>query len=384
MNAGDADSIGPYNNMRIPVGAEEDSPYLRLFDWSTGSHRVFVTGLPGTGKTNVLQDAAMRNLNSDVMTFWWGEARPQWRRMFPDNYQLLVEDGLDVRLFKQWDDRSDEEEVRARKVTGLKTEQQFFEAAQLRALNVLVFQPTATFGPYCPEHPFLGPHEHNWRADRLLSFLEWMHYRRGLKRVATFLDETGKLAPGTCSSEDGSYRRGLRLARIIEDSRSDFQDLWMTSHAPADLLHVCLKKIETQIKFAGKPDPSDRHSPAAHDALSIGECYVEGPTAQGRRFDLLKLAPPSEPPFRLILRITGESSLVTSLRRAPPPPHARVVGGEGPSPGRSKVKDSCPRCGARVSHGHGHLARHLRDSCSGVSPVTSPPVTPPAEARGEG
>jgi hypothetical protein len=317
---------------RFPEGFENDSPLYALMDREKGGVTVYVDGLPRMGKTTLLQRIARELIglkSPPHKVFWWGEPRPQYQTFFPDHYQLLVEQDLELELVRQWPGLAREERVPFRAKTGLNTMSEFYEAADPGLLNVLVFDEAQ-------------------RADRILAFLELVNRRRGLEHVAVVIDETAKIAPGAAKREDGSYYRGLRLARALEDTGKSHVSVFMSSHFPTDLWYVCLHKVQYHVAFAGQHSPKDRHSREAQNALKVGEFYVNGPTLSGKRYDQGRVTPPPDPGWRLFLRVSGTESSHMGGSRPPPPPKA-------PDPTVFK----CPGCPATFGRAD-NLRRHLR------------------------
>lgn len=278
----------PVLSADYPENYREDSPSYAITDRSRGGVLVFVDGLPSMGKTVLLQHFAQQQLGSHRV-FWWGELRPQWGTFYPNQYQLLVADGIEAHLYSQTPNSDVEENLKVRAVTGLATCEQFYAAARKDLLNVLVF----------PERT---------RAYDVLDFLEWITLRRkGLFETSVFIDETAKISPGSVTRYDGSFDRGLKLARILEDTRKAHVSVFMSSHAPSDLWYVCLGKVQFHVAAAGRHNPRDRHSRKAHDALAVGDFYVNGPTLAGKRYDRLHVeAPPPTATQPMILRTTPE------------------------------------------------------------------------------
>jgi hypothetical protein len=313
---------------RLPENYQFDSPWAALMDRHYGGVTVYADGLPRTGKTTLLQRIAREFVGARDpahRVFWWGEPRPQYLTFFPDHYQLLVEQDLDVQMVRQWPGEAREEEVPFRAKRDLATPADFYAASDSGMLNVLVFNDAE-------------------RADRVLDFLDFLNRRPGLEMVEVFIDETAKIAPGATKREDGSYYRGLRLARALEDTGKSYVSVYMTSHFPTDLWYVCQHKVQYHVAFAGQHNPKDRHSREAHNALKVGEFFVTGTTLAGKRFDKGHLDPPPDPGWRLLLRSTYRG-------RRPPPSRAPTT----PTPTRF----NCPGCEKTFGRNDA-LRRHLQ------------------------
>jgi hypothetical protein len=274
----------PVLSADYPEGFRRDSPAFAITDRSRGGVLVFVDGLPGMGKTVLLQHFAQQMLGSHRV-FWWGELRPQWLSFYPEHYQLLVPKGLVARLYAQTVGSDVEDTVEARAVTGLSTREDFYRASRKDLLNVLTFSQRT-------------------REYDVLDFLEWLTQRReGVADTAVFLDEVAKIAPGATSRLDGSYDRGLRLASILENTRKSHVSVLMSSHAPSDLWYVCMNKVQFHVAAAGRHHRGDLHSPGAQARLSVGDFFVNGPTPTGKRYDLLHVERPPASALRpFILR----------------------------------------------------------------------------------
>lgn len=250
---------------------------------SYGGVTCFADGLPRMGKTTFLQRCARERIGKE-RTFWWGEARPQWGTFYPNHYQLLVQGELSPQLVRQWPGEAREEPVPFRTKTGLVSPKDFYKASDPDLVNVLVYDPEE-------------------RADRLLEFLEFLNQRPGLEYVTVIVDETAKIAPGAAKREDRSYYRGLKFARILEDTGKAYVSVYMSSHFPTDLWYVCIHKIQFTAAFAGQYNPKHRHSRQAHHQLRVGQFYLEGPTLSGARYDKVEVAPPPDDGGRLFLRL---------------------------------------------------------------------------------